>query len=119
MSGVYRKWDSSYNWRNPVERTWKTKAKDEAGELGKSKRVVPGASKGQVWVGVARCGRLCFGSATGVLGLLTGLLSATGVAVCGRRLVCGRLCLASAAGASVGDRRRRCRRYRAAGCEDG
>lgn len=48
MSGVYRKWDSSTNWRNPVERTWKSKAKDEAGELGKSKRVVPGASKGQV-----------------------------------------------------------------------
>lgn len=48
MSGVYRNWDSSTNWRNPIERTWKSKAKDEAGELGKSKRVVPGASKGQV-----------------------------------------------------------------------
>lgn len=52
MSGVYRKWDSSWNWRNPVERTYKTKAKDETGDLGNSKRVVPGASRGQVRMGL-------------------------------------------------------------------
>lgn len=53
MSGVYRKWDS--HWRNPLESTWKTtpKAKEQAGDLGNTNRVVPGAtaSKGQVWHG--------------------------------------------------------------------
>lgn len=52
MSGVYRKWDCQY--RNPVDTSWKTtpKAKEAAEDI--SKRVVPGASKGQVrsWCGM-------------------------------------------------------------------
>lgn len=46
MSGVYRKWDCQR--RNPVDTTWKTTPKNK--EVGEdlTKRVVPGASKGQV-----------------------------------------------------------------------
>ncbi|CAN0162444.1 unnamed protein product, partial [Ectocarpus fasciculatus] len=47
MSGVYRKWDCQR--RNPVDTTWKTTPKNkEMGEEDLTKRVVPGASKGQV-----------------------------------------------------------------------
>lgn len=46
MSGVYRKWDCQR--RNPLDTTWKTTPKNKELPVNTSKRVVPGASKGQV-----------------------------------------------------------------------
>lgn len=46
MSGVYRKWDCQR--RNPVDTTWKTTPKNKEMDKDLTKRVVPGASKGQV-----------------------------------------------------------------------